>query len=437
MTELQIYSLVGAGGFVAAVYGFNWWQEYRYRKQANKAFARNQPDALLNTPKNMVRKGDGQRLEPILEPASVGKSAAEMGSQYDESRLDRAEYDVPELSEAHLQAAQSHSLNDDMPDDIPDMPAAYRSTYTPKIIEDTEPELNTQPLYNEPAAQPAIEPTFKPATVQAEISDALVLAGSLLDPSLDFIAELHAPDPISTADIPPFPATKRVQVLGLNQNKQWEMLNSTTRGRFKELRIGLQMADRQGALTPENLNAFCMGVQQFSDDLDASVTFPQKSAKLNLAKELDEFCASVDVLIGLNIPAGARPIPMEKVRVLAEQAGMVRNHADGTFQYRSDSGKTLFVLANQDQSPLMSTSQGLTLLFDVPRVAGGLAVFDYLADFAQNLATALHCELVDDNYKPLNGASLANIRKQLAGLYADMDDRGIAPGSVAALRLFA
>nr|WP_314900415.1 cell division protein ZipA C-terminal FtsZ-binding domain-containing protein [uncultured Deefgea sp.] len=433
MTELQIYSLVGAGGFVAAVYGFNWWQEYRYRKQANKAFARNQPDALLNTPKNMVRKGDGQRLEPILEPAAAPESAA----QYDEARLDRAEYDVPELSDAHLQAAQHSQLNDDMPDDMPDMPSVYRSTYTPKIIEDTEPAFDTEPEYVAVAEQAAIEPAFKSAPVQADVNDEVVLAGSLLDPSLDFIAELHAPEPISAADIPPFPATKRMQVLGLNQNRQWEMLNSTTRGRFKELRIGLQMADRQGALTPENLNAFCMGVQQFSDDLDASVTFPQKSAKLNLAKELDEFCASVDVLIGLNIPAGARPLPMEKVRVLAEQAGMVRHHADGTFQYRSDSGKTLFVLANQDQSPLMSTSQGLTLLFDVPRVAGGLAVFDYLADFAQNLATALHCELVDDNYKPLNAASLANIRKQLAGLYADMDDRGIAPGSVAALRLFA
>lgn len=435
MTELQIYSLVGAGGFVAAVYGFNWWQEYRYRKQANKAFARNQPDALLNTPKNMVRKGDGQRLEPILEPVAAPESAP----QYDETRFDRAEYDVPELSDSHLQAASRNSYSENMPDDIPDMPPSYRASYSPTIIDEQEPAFNAEPAY---AAQDdieeVIEPSFKaPPPSIAEVADEVVLAGSLLDPSLDFIAELHAPEPISAADIPPFPATKRVQVLGLNQNKQWEILNSTTRGRFKELRIGLQMADRQGALSSETLNAFCMGVQQFSDDLDASVTFPQKSAKLNLAKELDEFCASVDVLIGLNIPAGARPIPMEKVRVLSEQAGMVRNHADGTFQYRSDSGKTLFVLANQDQSPLMSTSQGLTLLFDVPRVAGGLAVFDYLADFAQNLATALHCELVDDNYKPLNAASLANIRKQLAGLYADMDDRGIAPGSVAALRLFA
>ncbi len=429
MTEFQIYSLIGAGGFVAAVYGFNWWQEYRYRKQANKAFTRNQPDALLNTPKNMVRKGDGQRLEPVLEPTAP----APVTPQYDESRLDQAEYDVPELSNAHLHAhSAKQSFDEDMPDDVPDMPPAYRSPYASNIVDEPQPQRHVEPNFTAPVSQAA--PVSSPLTDEV---DEVVLAGSLLDPALDFIAEVHAPEPIPASEVPPFPATKRVQVLGLNQNKQWEILHSTTRGLFKELRVGLQMADRQGALTPESLNAFCMGVQQFGDDFDASVTFPQKSAKLNLAHELDEFCASVDVLIGLNIPAGARPLPMEKVRLLAEQAGLVRNHGDGTFQYRSDSGKILFVLANQDQSPLMSTSQGLTLLFDVPRVAGGLAVFDYLADFAQSLALALHCELVDDNGKPLNTASLTNIRKQLGGLYADMDDRGIAPGSMAALRLFA
>ncbi|WP_297574251.1 cell division protein ZipA C-terminal FtsZ-binding domain-containing protein [uncultured Deefgea sp.] len=439
MTELQIYSLVGAGGIVAAVYGFNWWQEYRFRQQANKAFARNQPDVLLNTPKNMVRKGDGQRLEPILEPTPVAESAP----LYDENRLDQAEYDVPDLSEAQLSDAQlsntsKSTLSDDMPDDIPEMPPAYRSMYTPPAPVEPIAPAYTEPTFSAPPPlAPAAPAVAAVPTMQHEVVDEVVLAGSLLDPALDFIAEVHAPDAISASEVPPFPANKRIQVLGLNQNKQWEMLNSTTRGRFKELRIGLQMADRQGALSQESLNAFCMGVQQFADALDASVTFPQRAAKLNLATELDEFCASVDVLIGLNIPAGSRPLPMEKVRILAEQAGLVRHQADGTFQYRSDSGKTLFVLANQDQTPLMSTSQGLTLLFDVPRVAGGLAVFDYLADFAQNLATALHCDLVDDNQKPLNAASLANIRKQLSGLYASMDDRGIAPGSMAALRLFA
>ena len=122
--------------------------------------------------------------------------------------------------------------------------------------------------------------------------------------------------------------------------------------------------------------------------------------------------------------------------MLAENSGLVRGQ-DGQFHYRSDSGRTLFTLSNHDETPFSATSDGLTLLFDVPRVAGGLSVFDYLSDFAQNLAASLGGELADDNGKPLNDASLANIRKQLAGIYAQMDDRGIAAGSMAALRLFA
>ncbi len=66
MTDLQLGSLAIGGALVVAVYAFNSWQEYRYRKQAAKAFARNQPDVLLETPQNVVRKGDSQRLEPAL-----------------------------------------------------------------------------------------------------------------------------------------------------------------------------------------------------------------------------------------------------------------------------------------------------------------------------------------------------------------------------------
>ena len=116
-------------------------------------------------------------------------------------------------------------------------------------------------------------------------------------------------------------------------------------------------------------------MQQFADEFEAVVTFPQRSGKLNAARDLDEFCASVDVLIGLNIMPSQRPFPMEKVRVLAENSGLVRGQ-DGQFHYRSDSGRTLFTLSNHDETPFGTTSDGLTLLFDVPRVAGGLSVFD-------------------------------------------------------------
>ncbi|QLG87313.1 cell division protein FtsZ [Chitinibacter bivalviorum] len=442
MTEFQLGSLIAAGVFVGAVSVYNWWQEYRYKKQANKAFARNQDDVLINAPKNMVRKGDAQRLEPVFDAPKVDVTAGPATLE-DAVSASTPEYDVPEFAPP---AAPAVRYDEDMPDDIPDLPPSYRMAYASKPQESPQSTAYTPTAVREVEEAPrfvASEPKMSAATVDAAISkpvfeaeDDNLLVSSLIDPALDFIAEVHAGQAIAAAEVPPFPATKRIQVIGLNQLDQWEAVNSTSRNRYLELRVGMQMADRQGPITQESLNAFCMAVQQFADDHEALVTFPQRSSKLSAARELDDFCASVDVLIGLNIPAGVRPIPMEKVRLHAENAGMVRAN-DGTFQYRSDSGKTLFVLANQDQTPLMATSKGLTLLFDVPRVAGGIAVFDYLTEFAQSLSQALALDLVDDNGKALNAQSLANIRRQLADLYASMDDRGIAPGSVAALRLFA
>jgi len=390
MTDLQLYSLIGGGTIVAVVYAFNWWQEYRYRKTTERSFARNQPDVLLDTPKNMVRTGETRRLEPMLDEPRAMPSALES------ERLDE---DLPTLRQDEDMLAH---------DDIPDLPQGLSVG------------VGAQ---DEPQA---------PAQEEAE-----VLATSLLDSALDFIAEIYAEDrPIPAETVPPFPGAKRVVVIGRDENNHWELVASRSRARYNQLRIALQLADRQGALTQEQLNAFCMGVQQFCDAQQADVSFPQRSPKLAEARDLDEFCAEVDVLIGLNIMARGKPLPMAKVRTLAENAGLMRG-GDGNFAYRSESGKVLFTLGNHDESPLGMTSDGLTLFFDVPRVAGGVAVFDYLVEFAQGLAGALETDLVDDSGKALSEASIANIRKQLAGIYARMDDKGIAAGSMAALRLFA
>ncbi|MDR3413036.1 MAG: cell division protein ZipA C-terminal FtsZ-binding domain-containing protein [Formivibrio sp.] len=405
MTDLQMGSLVIGGAIVVVVYAYNWWQEHRYRQQAQKAFSHNQPDVLLETPKNMVRTGETRRMEPIIQ-----------------SRDSAPVLEMPPIHAVETEENPQVFLLDDL-DDFVDPQAALAARQsavpTPAVTVTTKPE-------SKPASVPEPE--------DEQEGDAVTT--SLLDPVLDFIAEIHAGEQIPAANVPTFPGAKRIVTLGLNDDDQWEVVLHTNRSRYVELQVGLQLADRQGALTQEQLNAFCMGVQQFADEFDAVVTFPQRASKLNAARNLDEFCASVDVLIGLNIMAAEKPFPMEKVRVLAENSGLVRGQ-DGNFHYRSDSGKTLFTLCNQDETPFATTSEGLTLLFDVPRVAGGVAVFDYLADFAQSLSTALGGVLADDNGKALTEKSLSNIRQQLSGIYARMDDRGIAAGSVAALRLFA
>lgn len=411
MTDLQLGSLVIGGGIVVLVYGYNWLQERRYRQQAQKAFSRNQPDVLLDTPKNMVRTGEARRLEPVIQ----------------------AREPQPEMPP--LRAAEPAF------EPVRQEPAFAAFQATEPEIEDLDDYLDPQAAlaaHRAKQAQAAVAaaPLTSASEEIEEAQDETVVATSLLDPTLDFIAEVHAGELIPAENVPTFPGAKRIVTLGLGEDRHWEVVQHASRNRYAELLVGLQLADRQGALTQEQLNAFCMGVQQFADEFEAVVTFPQRSGKLNAARDLDEFCAGVDVLIGLNIMPSQRPFPMEKVRVLAENSGLVRGQ-DGQFHYRSDSGRTLFTLSNHDETPFSATSDGLTLLFDVPRVAGGLSVFDYLSDFAQNLAASLGGELADDNGKPLNDASLANIRKQLAGIYAQMDDRGIAAGSMAALRLFA
>ncbi len=404
MTDLQMGSLVIGGAIVVVVYAYNWWQEHRYRQQAQKAFSRNQPDVLLETPKNMVRTGESQRLEPIIQ-----------------SRDPVSALEMPPIRAVEPEEKYAPSLFDDADDldDYIDPQAALAARQSAAVSQNT-------PVYVAAKPEPLPEPEREDAA----------LTTSLLDPALDFIAEIHAGEPVPAVNVPTFPGAKRIVTLGLNDDDQWEVVLHTNRSRYVELQVGLQLADRQGALTQEQLNAFCMGVQQFADEFDAVVTFPQRASKLNAARNLDEFCASVDVLIGLNIMATEKPFPMEKVRVLAENSGLVRGQ-DGNFHYRSDSGKNLFTLCNQDETPFSTTSDGLTLLFDVPRVAGGVEVFDYLTDFAQTLASALGGVLADDNGKPLTEKSLSNIHQQLSGIYARMDDRGIAAGSVAALRLFA
>ncbi len=409
MTDLQLYSLVGGGAIVVLVYAYNWWQERRYRKQVQKSFARNQSDVLLETPKNMVRSGEGRRLEPIIH----------VREPYAESGMPAFRPAGSELS--GVPVGVTPDMSDEDLEDFLDPQAAREAL---KVAQATRVE---------PSVAPQEMSTPELSTPEQDTDEVTV---SLLDPALDFIAEIHAGELIPAANVPIFPGAKRIVTLGMKEDDQWEVVHHSGHSRYLELRVGLQLADRQGALTQEQLNAFCMGVQQFADEFDAAVTFPQRSGKLAAAQSLDQFCASVDVLIGLNIMPTEKPFPMEKVRVLAENAGLVRG-ADGVFHYRSDSGKTLFTLSNQDETTFGTTSEGLTLLFDVPRIAGGLAVFDYLADFAQSLSSALGGELADDNGKPLTEASLINIRKQLTSIYARMDDKGIAAGSMAALRLFA
>ncbi|MGQ5522524.1 cell division protein ZipA C-terminal FtsZ-binding domain-containing protein [Chitinimonas sp. PSY-7] len=356
MTEFHWITLGLGVALVAGVWGFNAWQEWRFKKRAAAAFARSHPDVLLETPKNMVRQGEAvARMEPSLAGAGT-----------------------------------------------PPPPAS--------------------PVVNAPE--------------ELELTDSLALAVSVLDPSLDYIAELHPGETIDYAEITQIEVGKRIRTLGLSTLDEWEVVRPG--GSYSELRIGLQLVDRQGPLSEAQMVMFCEQVIALAERAGGVATFPRREDKLRIAQHLDTFCADVDMLIGLNIVSSRNPFPISRVRSMAESAGMVFE-GDGAFHMRSDSGKALFTLTDRHHRPLdaLEDTPSLTLMLDVPRVAGGELAFDRMTDLAQQMALTLGGDLVDDENRSLKPADLAAIQKQLIVIYDRMDERGIAAGSMAALRLFA
>jgi FtsZ-interacting cell division protein ZipA len=376
MSELQIGLLVLGGSIVALVYGFNVIQEWRFRRRMRQSFVRTQDDPLLTVPKNNVRDGmRDDRLEPVL--------------------LDAGRVDLPEPEPFEV----------DLPPDEP--------------LSETMPEA---------------EESFDSADHQA-------LVVSMLDPSLDFICEVVFHQPQELVSMPRFNVAKRVQIIGRTEKGLWKAAEVLPGIRYKQINIGLQLVDRGGAVTEQELASFCQQVTHFAEEYSAAASFPQRQQKLVAARELDRFCADVDVLIGINI-VPRQAIEGTRLRSFAESNGM-QLEPDGAFHYLADSGNTLYSLMAADQMPftlhtlLDNSFPALSLLFDVPRVAGGVEVFDRAIQFARQLAQEFDAQLVDDNRRLLTDVGLGRIRDQLKTIYGSMDDRGIAPGSVAALRLFA
>ena len=271
-------------------------------------------------------------------------------------------------------------------------------------------------------------------------------AGGKLDSGIDFIATLEKPDAVggeaissAIVDSPARPA-KAVSWEGYNrQSASWEPLAAA--GEYQMLRAGMQLADRHGAASEQDLSEFSAMVEAVAQAIGATCTLAQVAQALQRAQGLDALCAEVDVQIGLNLITRGGAVSGTRIRAFAEAQGLALEH-DGRFCRRDEAGLELYSLCNMD-TPAFSaeamkslTTKGLTLLFDVARVPGGIAAFDRFVEFARALAEALSAGIVDDNRQPLDEAGLGKIRAQLQALYAGMEQQGIPAGSPLALRLF-
>jgi FtsZ-interacting cell division protein ZipA len=184
-------------------------------------------------------------------------------------------------------------------------------------------------------------------------------------------------------------------------------------------------------------------LRDIGDQLQAEIVLPSMADALKQAQLLDEFCAEVDQMIGLNIlPGGDRLLFGSEIARVAERHGLTLQ-ADGAFHLLDAHGLTLFTLNNMDNNiPFQHHTltqmrvQGLTLLLDVPRVERPAHRFDEMAVLARELAMDLRAGLVDDHRVSLGDAAIAQIRGQVVAVESRMLAGKIVPGSAQALRLF-
>jgi hypothetical protein len=269
-----------------------------------------------------------------------------------------------------------------------------------------------------------------------------------VDLTIDYVVALDADEPISAAGLADLHTRsnatgRRFRVLGFHEGRgEWEEAGRLSGGRYAHLRVALQLVRRTGPVDLASLTALCAAAQECAERFHASATCPDVQATLAAARDVDAFCADVDVAIGVNVIA--RPetrFSGHRIRALAETAGL-RLEPHGVFHYCDSAQQTLFTLDNHEPAPFLPeqvkqlATSGVTLLLDVPRVANGSVALQLMLRVGRDLAAGLGGTLVDDNRVPLTERSVKAIEQQLTVIQAKMHARGIAPGSERALRLF-
>lgn len=270
----------------------------------------------------------------------------------------------------------------------------------------------------------------------------------LLDAATDYIAVLSFRSPANAQTLAQlwqqrFDFRKNVCVCGLNAaSGAWEKMLAESPSSYSAFKLALQLADRSGAASEAKLEDFRNLVRGIAEQQQAEAELPDVASAAARALELDNFCAGVDQMVGLNIlPGGARAFSGSEIASAAALHGLVLR-ADGIFHLQDARGFTVFSLGNYDNIPFLHQGldqmqvSGLTLLLDVPCVEQPARRFDDMAVLARQLAMSLHAAVVDDHRVALGEPGIAQIREQVATIESRMLAYPIVPGSPQARRLF-
>ena len=419
MSDLQI-SLIIVGIFIiGCVVFYNWMQQRRCERNTEKAFKNKYEDVLLETEEIK----EVEKFEPIR--SRVEPTIVKPDSKPEQRNLSTA----TEIVE---------------PDNKPEQ--KNLNTATDIVEADNKPEKRNLDTTTE-----MVEPDSKQE--QKDLNTITEPAKPAKDYSVgdvDYVVSIQLKSPVSVSNLTEILKSKvdfgkPVRLLGQKEiGSYWEEITLKSRSDidYTVLRACLQLVDRSGPVSEVDLSKFCDMVRNFAESINADADTPDIEEAYSQAVLLDQFCAEVDVMIGINvISKDGGAFTGTKIRSLAEASGF-KLEGGGVFNFREEDEDTTFTLQNYEPTPFMPdnmrtlTTNGVTFLFDVPRIRNGERVFDQMTRLSEVFATTLGGIMVDDNRVPLNDSGLERIKHKVSEIQAVMKLRDFPAGDDIALRLF-
>uniref|UniRef100_UPI0026274F2C cell division protein FtsZ n=1 Tax=uncultured Azohydromonas sp. TaxID=487342 RepID=UPI0026274F2C len=291
---------------------------------------------------------------------------------------------------------------------------------------------------------PAVEAEAAPVAAPA------VRTGPRIDALIDVIATLKLDARVSgelvQAHLPTTrrAGTKPFLIEGLNAaTAEWEPVQPGQQ--YRELQVGVQLANRHGALNEIEYSEFVQKLQPFADSVGAAVEIPDMLEAVSRAKELDHFANQHDALLSVQLVARGQPWSVAYLQQATLKHGFLPGSVPGRLVLpgAGEGAPPVLVLSFDAKAALAEDPNGAgavvrvaQLSLDVPQTPETDGPFETWLKAMSTLSTELDATLVDEANHPVVPEAFAPIKSELEGLYRQLEARDLAAGSAAARRLF-
>jgi hypothetical protein len=311
----------------------------------------------------------------------------------------------------------------------------------PRKADDESSHAHTVPL------EPSLD-----APLDGEVAGALLGAARRGEPRLealiDALTTITLERPISgDAVLAHAPTTRRVgtkalAIEGLNiSSGEWEPLRAGAR--YRQLQLGVQMANRHGPINEIEYSEFAQKVQGVSEAVGGMADLPDMLDIMARARELDSFASAHDVQLAIHLRARSAAWSPGYIQQHAGRHGFVAGVLPGrmVLPAAEEGAPPVLTLSFDPQAALaedpgQAAVRDVTLSFDVPQTDPKVNPFNGWRASAEALSMGMDAALVDDVGNTLSPQSFDAIGAELNQVYEALAARDLAAGSPVARRLF-